>query len=88
MLLLDSRERIAALLPLIEHEPLRSSGRQGAFFDRLPEHFTVYRGGSRVRINGAISWTTDVHVAEGFARHTGTGRGQSQTRSLHSLRRS
>lgn len=106
MLLLGSHERIAALLPLIEHEPaaifwpafigawlmcdatwewneklvaaLRRVGPctcyreqtddQGAFFDSLPEHFTVYRGGPRVRIDGAISWTTDVHVAEGFAR--------------------
>ena len=109
MLRLEPHERIAALLPLIEHEPaaifwpafigawsmcaatwewneklvaaLRRVGRctcyreqtedQGAFFDSLPEHFTVYRGGSRVRIDGAISWTTDVHVAEGFARGHG-----------------
>ncbi len=36
----------------------------------LPDDFTatVYRGGSRERIAGAISWTTSIEVARTFAR--------------------
>jgi hypothetical protein len=34
--------------------------------DDLPV-LTVYRGGSRARIAGAISWTTDLAVAQNFA---------------------
>lgn len=37
------------------------------FLDGLPTVVTVYRGCSRVRIQG-ISWTTDETVARGFAR--------------------
>jgi hypothetical protein len=104
--LLGSHERIAALLPLIEHEPaevfwpvflewwpmcdcawdwnawlvkiLRRVGPcrdldymyadGGEFFCDLPGTITVYRGASRSRIKGAISWTTDIAVARNFAR--------------------
>jgi hypothetical protein len=106
MLLLGSHERIAAMMPLIEHEPAEvfwpvfldcwsdcdntwewneqlvetlhrvgpcncyreQAEDGGAFFDSLPEQITVYRGGSRARIDGAISWTTSIDIAEGFAR--------------------
>jgi hypothetical protein len=37
------------------------------FYDSLPQEFTVYRGGDR-SIEGGISWTTSVKVAEYFAR--------------------
>jgi hypothetical protein len=39
----------------------------GEFFVGLPRTFTIYRGGSRARINGAVSWTVDREVARGFA---------------------
>jgi hypothetical protein len=38
------------------------------FFNDLPETVAVYRGASRLRIEGAISWTTDPEVARLFAR--------------------
>lgn len=37
------------------------------FFDALPEHVTVYRGCSPDRIK-AMAWTTDIQIAEAFAR--------------------
>jgi hypothetical protein len=41
--------------------------KQRRFFDKLPPTVTVYRGCSSDRIRG-ISWTTDLSVAERFAR--------------------
>ena len=38
-----------------------------AFYASIPEHFTAYRGCTRLRAKG-ISWTLDRKVAEGFAR--------------------
>lgn len=38
------------------------------FYDSLPQELTIYRGADRECIDGAISWTTDVNVAERFAR--------------------
>ena len=38
------------------------------FYDSLPETLTVYRGADRSCIEAGVSWTTDRHVAEGFAR--------------------
>jgi hypothetical protein len=40
---------------------------EGDFFYSLPDRITVYRGASRSRIDGAISWTTDIEVAQRFA---------------------
>jgi hypothetical protein len=39
----------------------------GEFFHSLPDCITVYRGASRERIEGAISWTTNLKVAQHFA---------------------
>jgi hypothetical protein len=38
------------------------------FWMDLPDQLTLYRGASRSRIHGAISWTIDRKVAEKFAR--------------------
>lgn len=43
------------------------SERSKDFFDRLPATIDLYRGCSRSRLYG-VSWTTDLKVAEGFAR--------------------
>jgi hypothetical protein len=109
---LDSQDRIAELVPLIEHETpkifwklfidiwptcdaawewqkvlavlFRRVGPcpieylhadagfkvDGEFFEEfwdLPEQLTLYRGSSRSRIKGAISWTTDEDIAKKFA---------------------
>lgn len=37
-------------------------------FSRLPERFTVWRGGDRYRVRKGLCWTLDQSVAEGFAR--------------------
>lgn len=37
------------------------------FYSSLPDRITIYRGCSRSRIH-AVSWTTDLEVAKGFAK--------------------
>ena len=105
MCLLNSEQRIAELVPLIEGEApeifwpiflgawpvcdkaygwnyrlVEKFRRVGScppemldddskeFYDDLPNKIEVYRGASRSRIDGAISWTTDRKIAERFAR--------------------
>jgi hypothetical protein len=50
-------------------DPARSymDREQAKFYTALPDVITVFRGCSKERIRG-VSWTTDVAVAEGFAR--------------------
>jgi hypothetical protein len=43
-------------------------GDRGEFFDSLPDQTIVYRGAPRSRIHGAVSWTTDKAIAQGFAQ--------------------
>jgi len=49
----------------VSHEFMSSENR--AFFDRLPNPVTVYRGCARYRMRG-LSWTTERAVAMQFAR--------------------
>lgn len=42
-------------------------GADKAFYDELPELITVHRGGSCFKVRG-LAWTTDLSVAESFAR--------------------
>jgi hypothetical protein len=69
----DTWELNGALLHfLLSHDaedPARNymDRKQAKFYKRLPNIVTVFRGCSKDRVLG-ISWTTDVAVAEGFAR--------------------
>jgi len=52
---------------LRRYAPAILSDDERKIFDALPERVQVYRGCSRERIKG-VSWTTERHIAEQFAR--------------------